>query len=92
MRHLHLIEDYAELALTALTVMSALMWGYLRVVCCAIPKPRVALILAWGASIATVYWLGWSSPIRPYGMLRAFPLMSLVPLAYFWVKSSHTPR
>lgn len=84
----HLLEDYAELALTALLLMSVLVWGYLRVMSRAIHKPRVALIVSWAASIATVYLLGWSSPIRSHGMLRAFPLMSLVPLVYFWVKLS----
>ena len=88
----HLIEDYAELALVALMLMSALMWGYLRVARRAIPKPHRALMVSWIASIVTVYLLGWSSPIRPQGMLRAYPLMSLVPLMYFWVKLSNTPR
>ena len=82
------IEDSANLALVALMLMSALMWCYLRVVFRAIPKRRVAVLLSWAASIATVYLLGWSSPIRQQGMLYAFPLMSVAPLAYCWLKRS----
>ena len=86
------IDEGMNLALVALMLMSALMWCYLRVVFRAIPKRRVAVLLSWAASIATVYLLGWSSPIRQQGMLRAFPLMSVVPLTYFWVRWSRTTR
>ena len=78
------IEPVVDLAITALLLMSVLIWGYSRLVFRWIPLRRLAVMLAWVASIATVYGIGWSMPARQAGMLRAFPLASLLPLIYFF--------
>ncbi len=93
MRHvLAQLEDVFYLFTWALFTSSLLMFGYVRFVFRWLPKRRLALILSWVASIATVYLLGWSSLARQLGMFRVYALMSFVPLTYFWVRWRGTTR
>jgi len=80
------LEDVLCWFIWALLTSSTLMFGYVRFVFRWFPKRRLAIILSWVASIATVYLLGWSSPARQLGVFRLYDLMSFVPLTYFWVR------
>ncbi|MBI3292243.1 MAG: hypothetical protein HYZ73_05485 [Elusimicrobia bacterium] len=87
MRHwLVQLEDVFDWSMWALFTSSVLMYGYVRFVSRCLPKRRLAIILSWVASIATVYLLGWSSPARQLGAFRVYALMSFVPLTYFWAR------
>ena len=93
MRHMLVqLEDVFCWFIWALLTSSILMFGYVRFVFRWLPKRRLALILSWVASIATVYLLGWSSLARQLGMFRVYALMSFVPLTYFWVRWRGTTR
>ena len=93
MRHvLAQLDKVACLFTWALLTSSILMFGCVRFVFRWLPNRRLAIILSWVVSIATVYWLGWSSPARQLGMFRMYDLMSLVPLTYFWVRWRGTTR
>ena len=93
MRHvLAQLEDVFYWFAWALFTSSILMFGYVRFVSRWLPKRRLAILLSWVASIATVYLLGWSSSARQLGMFRVYDLLSLVPLTYFWVRWRGTTR
>jgi len=93
MRHVLVqLQDVFSLFTWALLTSSMLMLGCVRFVFRWLPNRRLALILSWVVSIATVYLLGWSSPARRLGMLRTYDVMSLVPLTYFWIRWRGTTR
>ena len=76
----------------ALFTSSILMFGYVRFVFRWLPNRRLAILLSWVASIATVYLLGWASPARQLGAFRGYDLVSFVPLTYFWIRWRGTTR
>ncbi len=80
------LDDMFNLFTWALFTSSILIFGYVRFVSRWLPKRRLAIILSWVVSIATVYLLGWSSSARLLGMFRVYVLMSFVPLTYFWIR------
>ncbi len=87
MRHVLVqLEDVFVWFIWALFTSSLLMFGCVRFVFRRLPKRRLAIILSWVVSIATVYLLGWSSSARQLGALRVYDLLSFVPLTYFWVR------
>ncbi len=86
------LDEVFNVFMWALVTSSMLMFGYVRFVFRWLPYRRLAILLSWVASLATVYLLGRSSPARQLGVLRVYALMSVVPLTYFWVRERGAPR